>query len=196
VAGIVVIIAAIAAWRPPDGFKGASARSGAGKHLPTLAATASAPPAFQVMSAPASMASRPSPARSRQNEFGADDAVVLSAADDHTVQDSASNSGREFAQSYRGLALRFSGETSTEAGARLQATVMNRISEQQGATPFAVQMECRQTICRLQLTGPENSDRSKAMEDVTGPGEFRQFVGMDRPSGGNATTSDVYLVMK
>jgi hypothetical protein len=83
-----------------------------------------------------------------------------------------------------------------KSAARLHSAVVNRISEHEGATPVAVQMECRQTICRVQLTGLDDSDRSKAMAAITGPGEFREIIAMDRPIGGNATTSDVYLVMK
>lgn len=116
VVGMVVVIGAIAAWRVPVGFKGLLGRSGASTHVPTLVATGSAPPAFQVVSAPKSTPLRPPTQTNGQNEFAADDAVVLSASDEHASQDAASDSGRDFARSYRSVALRFSGETSTEVG--------------------------------------------------------------------------------
>jgi hypothetical protein len=60
---------------------------------------------------------------------------------------------------------------------------------------MALQMECRQTICRVQLTGLE-PDKSKTMEDIQDVGGFRQVIGMERPVGDGAMVSDVYLVMK
>lgn len=60
---------------------------------------------------------------------------------------------------------------------------------------MAVQLECRQTICRVQLTG-SGPDQSKTMENIEAVGGFGQVIAMERPVGDGAMVSDVYLVMK
>jgi hypothetical protein len=149
-------------------------------------------PVFASHPAPA-LAPWPQPANT-QNEFAADDAVVQSAADDYAAQ-SEESATREFATRFRDLADRFAAEPSTDTGNKLRTEVLNHLSEDAGPAPMALQMECRQTICRVQLTGLE-PDRSKAMEDIKDVGGFRQVIGMDRPVGDGATISDLYLVMK
>jgi hypothetical protein len=58
-----------------------------------------------------------------------------------------------------------------------------------------VRLECRQTLCRVQLTG-SGPDKSKTMEDIQNAGGFGQVIGMERPAGDGTVISDVYLVMK
>jgi uncharacterized protein (DUF2267 family) len=101
---------------------------------------------------------------------------------------------REFATRFRGLADRFAAEPTTDTGNQLRTEVFDHLSEDPGSAPMSLQMECRQTICRVQLSGPE-PDKSKTMQEITYVGGFRQVVGMERPLGDGAVMSDVYLVM-
>jgi hypothetical protein len=55
-------------------------------------------------------------------------------------------------------------------------------------------MECRQTICRVELAGSE-PDRSNTMEEIRDAGAFSQVIGMERPVGDGVMISDAYLVM-
>ena len=139
-----------------------------------------------------SVAPLPRPAGT-QNEFAADDAVVQRAADDYAAQ-SEESAPREFATRFRDLADRFAAEPSTDAGNKLRTEILNHLSEDAGPVPIALQMECRQTICRVQLTGSE-PDKSKTMEGIKDLGEFRTVIGMERPAGAGAVISDVYLMM-
>jgi hypothetical protein len=103
--------------------------------------------------------------------------------------------GREFVTRFHDLADRFAAEPSTDAGNKLRTEILNQLSRDAGPAPTTLQMECRQTICRVQLTGLE-PDKDKAMDDIKDVGGFRQVIGMERPLGDGATISDVYLVMK
>jgi hypothetical protein len=127
-----------------------------------------------------------------QNEFAADDAAVQRAANDYAAQ-GEEPAVREFVTAYRDLAERFAAESSTETGTRLRTEILTHLSED-AAAPMAIQLECRQTICRVQLTGPEQ-DKNKAMEGIRDVGAFRQVIGMQRPVDAGANISDVYLVM-
>ena len=128
-----------------------------------------------------------------QNEFSADDAVVQRAASDYAVQ-AQDPAAREFVTTYRNLANRFAAEPGTQMGNELRTEILNHLSQSAVPAPMALQMECRQTICRVQLTGPEQN-KTKIMEEIKAVGAFRKVIGMERPVDAGASISDVYLVM-
>jgi hypothetical protein len=128
-----------------------------------------------------------------QNEFAADDAIVQKAAGESAEQAEGSDA-RDFATRFRDLADHFASEPNTDTGTKLRTQILNHLSEDAGPAPVDLKMECRQTMCRVQLTGLE-SDKSETLEAIKEVGEFRQVIGMDRPVGDGEMTSDVYLVM-
>jgi hypothetical protein len=133
------------------------------------------------------------PQPTMQNEFAADDSVVQSAANDFAAQ-TRETAARQFATKYRELADRFAAEPITDRGSALRTDILSHLSENPSPTQTALQMECRQTICRIQITGSE-PDKSKVMEDIQSVGGFGSVIGMDRPAGDGAVISDLYLVM-
>jgi hypothetical protein len=193
VVGAVAMSAVAAAWLMSTRFGDRSNSVAPMRQAHNLSPNASDRPArvFVPQSAPAE-ASQPPPVNT-QNEFAADDAVVQRAADEYAAQTEES-AAREFATRFRDLADRFAAEPSTDTGNKLRTEILNHLSEDAGPAPMALQMECRQTICRVQLTGTE-PDKSKTMQDIQGVGGFRQVIGMQRPVGDGAMTSDFYLVM-
>jgi hypothetical protein len=193
VVGAVVMSAVAAAWLMGSHFgdKSKSATPVAQAHNLSAYASDRPPPVFASHPVP-TVAPLPQPANTR-NEFAADDAVVQRSADDYAAQ-TEEVAAREFATRFRDLANRFAAEPSTDTGNRLRTEILNHLSEDAGPAPMALQMECRQRICRVQLTGLE-PDKSKTMEDIKDVGGFRQVIGMERPVGDGAVISDVYLVM-
>jgi hypothetical protein len=191
--GAVAISALAAAWFISSRFWGKQGPVVSVAQAHNLSRTFSARPSPVVAphSSPA-VASQPQPVNT-QNEFAADDAVVQRDADDFAAQ-SEESAAREFARKFRDLADRFAAERSTDTGNNLRTEILNHLSEDAGSAPMALQMECRQTICRVQLTGGE-PDKSKTMEDIKDVGGFRTVIGMERPVGDGAVISDVYLVM-
>jgi hypothetical protein len=192
-AGAVVISAVAAAWlissRFGESSKSANAVTQAHNSPPNAAARPA--PVFASYPVPA-VTPLPQPANT-QNEFAADDAAVQRAADDYAAQ-TDETAAHEFAARFHDLAERFAAESGSDIGNRLRTETLNHLSEDAGPAPTALQMECRQTICRVQLTGSE-PDKSKTMQDIQGVGGFRQVVGMERPAGDGAMISDFYLVM-
>jgi len=140
----------------------------------------------------AGIAPRTQPANT-PNEFAADDAVIQRTADEYAAQAKDSEM-REFATRFRDLADRFAAEPDTDNGNRLRTDILNHLSREVGSAPMTLQMECRETICRLQLTGSE-PDKIKTVQDIKDLGGFRQVIGMQRPLGDGEAISDVYLVM-
>jgi uncharacterized protein (DUF2267 family) len=195
VVGAVVMPAVAAAWlicsRFSDKRKSVTPVTQAHNLSPSISERP--PPVFAPHPVPA--IARQLQLANTQNEFAADDAIVLRAADEHAARAEGSDADREFATTFRGLADRFAAEPSTDTGNKLRTEILNHLSEDAGPASMALQMECRQTICRVQLTGLE-PDKSKTMEDIQDVGGFRQVIGMERPVGDGAMVSDVYLVMK
>ena len=191
--GAVAIFALAAAWLISSRFWGENRSVTSVTRAHNLSLTSSAQPSPVVAPHPIpAVASQQHPINT-QNEFAADDAVVQRDADDFAAQ-SEESPAREFATRFRDLADRFATERSTDTGNNLRTEILNHLSEDAGSAPMAIQMECRQTICRVQLTGSE-PDKSKTMEDIKDVGGFRTLIGMERPVGDGAIISDVYLVM-
>jgi hypothetical protein len=135
-----------------------------------------------------------SPPVSAQNEFAADDAIVLRAADEHAARAEGSNADRQFTTTFRDLADHFAAEPTTDRGNSLRTEILNQVSVGAGPAPISLQLECRETICRLQLTASE-AQKAKTMEDIRGVGAFKLVIGMERPIADGAIISDVYLQM-
>ena len=192
VVGAVAVATAVSAWLiwSRMGVNGKAGISATQTHR--FSQTTSDRPAQIAAPYPAPGDSRePQPAA--QNEFAADDAVVQRAANDFAAE-TQERRAREFATKYRDLAERFAAEPTTDKGNELRTDVLNQLSENPSAAETALQMECRQTICRIQLTGNQ-PDKSKVMADVQSVGGFRQVIGMERPAADGAVISDLYLVM-
>jgi hypothetical protein len=192
-AGVSALSAPPAAWLMGSGFGHKQDPSTPAMSDRPLSADASVrstsvPVAPQVRS----VAPQPQPTAA-QNEFAADDDVVLRHTDDRAEQGGSADVGK-FAATYRDLAERFAAESSTDTGTRVRSQFLEQLSPDAGAEPMALQLECRQRICRVQLAGPD-LDKSRTMEEITHLGKFRQIVGMERPLSGGATISDVCLSM-
>jgi uncharacterized protein (DUF2267 family) len=193
VVGAVVMSAVAAAWLIDSRFGDQSKSATPVMQAHNLSPNASDRPAPVVAPHPVPTVAPQPQSANTQNEFAADDAVVQRVADEYAAQTEES-AAREFATRFRDLADRFTAEPSTDTGNKLRTEILNHLSEDAGPAPMALQMECRETLCRVQLTGTE-PDKSKTMQDIQGVGGFRQVIGMQRPVGDGAMTSDFYLVM-
>jgi uncharacterized protein (DUF2267 family) len=192
VVGAFTVAAAMSAWLMSSRtvLDGKSATRMTQDHRFSQSASGRPAPVAAIYPTPG-VAREPRPAT--PNEFAADDAVVQTAANEYAAQ-TQETAARDFATKYRDLADRFAAEPTTDRGNELRTDILGHLSENPSPTQTALQIECRQTICRVQITGSQ-PDKSKVMDDIQTVGGFGQVIGMERPAGDGAVISDLYLAM-
>jgi hypothetical protein len=126
--------------------------------------------------------------------WGADEVGHPGDSGSQSVTQRFGAAAREFAARLRGLADRFAAEPATDMGDKLRTGILTHLSEDAGPAPRSIQRECRQTLCRIQLSGSEPG-KSQTMDEITKLVGFRQVIGMERPAGDGAMISDVYMLI-
>jgi hypothetical protein len=100
------------------------------------------------------------------------------------------DSAEEYSTSYLRVYSKFKEEPrDPTASVQMEAALLNRIAQQPGLTLTSLEVECRTSICRVRLVGPEVLDESRNIDF----GGFGTVVGSTDPGADGSLITEVLL---
>lgn len=104
--------------------------------------------------------------------------------------ESESVGSRDFAATYRELNQRFQGQEGDPRAVEMETQILNHLSQQTGIALTGIEVQCRSTICRVQLSGSDASEKSRLFGSLEA---FGRVIGTSLKGPGGVAISEVFV---